>query len=239
MAESRSGLQKKVSSIFESKPVQKTGEGQQKAIAPLLAKGTSLPPALEEKKKDMEVNLIRFRKSGEQKAIRLPSTITVIGRRSNCDLRIPVISVSKRHCQINCDDGSLKIRDLGSRNGTLLNGIRINEALIQPGDWVQIGPIGFVFQINGQPEKVIPPAVKKEEKPKPKKEKIEAKAEKKSAAKTENEIFDDLDDSGISSILDDDIADVKESSGGADMLIDDSELLQDMNLDDLGEPKSK
>ena len=197
----------------------------------------------------MEVKLIRFRKNGQQKAFALPSAVTVIGRRRNCDLRIPVSSVSKKHCQINCDDGALKIRDLGSKNGTLLNGVRINEAVIQPGDWVQIGPIGFVFQIDGKPETDNAPAIKQPEKPKPKKEKVkekaEAKAKKQAEAKakekTDAEHFDKLNDSDVSSILDADVKDSSDASGAADILIDDSESLKvdsDLLLDDLDELKN-
>jgi pSer/pThr/pTyr-binding forkhead associated (FHA) protein len=62
------------------------------------------------------------------------------------------MSVSKRHCQLNCDQGVLRIRDLGSRNGTYLNGERIDgEAEIKAGDRVKIGPLTFVCQIEGQP----------------------------------------------------------------------------------------
>ena len=243
MAENRSGLQKKVSTIFDGAPVPKAGDGQQPAITPLLAKSYSQQTIHEEDA--MEVKLIRFRKNGQQKAFTLPSAVTVIGRRSNCDLRIPISSVSKKHCQINCDDGTLKIRDLGSKNGTLLNGVRINEALIQPGDWVQIGPIGFVFQINGQPEKVIAPAVKQPEKPKPKKEKAKekttAKAEAKAKQKTDADHFEKLNDSDVSAILDADVKDSSDASGAADILIDDSESLKpdsDLLLDDLDELKN-
>ncbi len=237
MAESRSGLQKKVSSIFEGTTVPKTGGGQHKAIVPLLARSENVQITQEEQKTGMEIKLVRFRKNGQQQVIQLPSAVTVIGRRRNCDLRIPLNDVSKKHCQINCDDGALKIRDLGSKNGTLLNGLRITEAVVQAGDWMQIGPIGFVFQIDGKPEKVTAPALKQPEKAKPKKVKAETKAAEKAAKKAEKKIeeenFDKLDSSDVSSILD---ADLKESSDAGDILIDDSELLKedsDLKLDDL------
>jgi pSer/pThr/pTyr-binding forkhead associated (FHA) protein len=102
----------------------------------------------------MDVNLVLFKKDGSRKAFSLPSTVTIIGRRHNCDLCIPLKSVSKRHCQLNQDEGVLKIRDLGSRNGTILNGKRIDEATIQAGDAVKIGPLAFVFQIDGQPKTI-------------------------------------------------------------------------------------
>jgi len=105
----------------------------------------------------MDVNLVLFKKGGSCKAFPLPSSVTVIGRRHNCDLCIPLMSVSKRHCQLNQDKGVLKIRDLGSRNGTRLNGKRIDEATVQAGDAIKIGPLAFVFQIDGKPETITPP----------------------------------------------------------------------------------
>jgi pSer/pThr/pTyr-binding forkhead associated (FHA) protein len=106
----------------------------------------------------MNVNLVLLKKNGSHKFFPLPSSVTVIGRRHSCDLCIPLVSVSRRHCQLNYDDGVLKIRDLDSRNGTYLNGKRINEAVIQAGDSIKIGPLTFVLQIDGQPQTIAEPA---------------------------------------------------------------------------------
>ncbi|HUT30350.1 MAG TPA: FHA domain-containing protein [Sedimentisphaerales bacterium] len=100
----------------------------------------------------MNVNLVLVKKDGTRRVFPLPSSVTIIGRRADCDLYAPLMSVSKRHCQLNCDKGALRIRDLGSRNGTYLNGKRINEAEIKAGDRIRIGPLTFVFQIDGGPE---------------------------------------------------------------------------------------
>ena len=106
----------------------------------------------------MNVNLVLLKKDGSQhKLFPLPSSVTVIGRRHSCDLCIPLMSVSRKHCQLNYDDGVLKIRDLDSRNGTYLNGKRIDEAVIQAGDSVKIGPLTFVLQIDGQPQTIAEP----------------------------------------------------------------------------------
>jgi len=105
----------------------------------------------------MDINLILFKKNGSQKAFALPSNVTVIGRRRDCDLRIPLLPVSRRHCQLTLNNETLTIRDLGSRNGTYLNGKRIDEATIQPGDYIKIGPLTFALQINGQPKEIVPP----------------------------------------------------------------------------------
>jgi pSer/pThr/pTyr-binding forkhead associated (FHA) protein len=105
----------------------------------------------------MDVNLVLLKKNSSHKFFPLPSSVTVIGRRHSCDLCIPLMSVSRKHCQLNYDDGVLKIRDLDSRNGTYLNGKRINEAVIQAGDSIKIGPLTFVLQIDGQPKTIAEP----------------------------------------------------------------------------------
>ncbi len=117
----------------------------------------------------MEVNLVLFKKDGSQKTFSLPDGITVIGRRHDCDLCIPLKTVSRRHCQLNQNNEAVKIRDLGSRVGTFLNGKRIDEAALKAGDYIRIGPLIFLLQINGQPEKIVPPkpSTPKPAKPKP------------------------------------------------------------------------
>jgi pSer/pThr/pTyr-binding forkhead associated (FHA) protein len=100
----------------------------------------------------MDVNLVLLKKNGSHKNFPLPSNVTVIGRRHTCDLCIPLISVSRRHCQISCDNGVWTIRDLDSRNGTYLNGKRVKEAVIKAGDSIKIWPLKFVLQIDGQPQ---------------------------------------------------------------------------------------
>ncbi len=114
----------------------------------------------------MDVNLVLFKKDGSQKAFSLPSDTTIIGRRHDCDLCIPLNIVSKRHCQLNLNNEAVKIRDMGSRNGTFLNDKRIDEATVQPGDYIRIGPLTFLLQIDGEPEKIVPPKPK-QAKPKP------------------------------------------------------------------------
>ncbi len=105
----------------------------------------------------MDVNLVLLEKNGSHKSFPLPSSVTTIGRRHSCDLCVPLTSVSRKHCQLNHDDGVLKIRDLDSRNGTYLNGKRINEAAIQAGDSIKIGPLTFVLQIDGKPQTIAKP----------------------------------------------------------------------------------
>ena len=101
----------------------------------------------------MDVNLVLFKKDGTQKVFELSNGVTVIGRRPDCHLRVPIKLVSRRHCQLSHSEGELKIRDLDSLNGTFLNGKRVDEAVIQAGDRIKVGPITLTLQIDGSTEK--------------------------------------------------------------------------------------
>jgi pSer/pThr/pTyr-binding forkhead associated (FHA) protein len=91
--------------------------------------------------------------------------MTVIGRREDCDLRIPLGEISRKHCRLIRDGDSLRLEDLGSSNGTYLNGQRVQEAILTPGDSVQVGPVVFVLQVDGQPadDELSPIAVQSDE----------------------------------------------------------------------------
>src|SRR5205823_9874665 len=99
----------------------------------------------------MQVVLVMFRQDGERRSFSLTRDITVIGRREDCDLRIPLGEVSRKHCRLIRDGDSLRLEDLGSSNGTYLNAQRVQEAILTPGDSVQVGPVVFVLQVDGQP----------------------------------------------------------------------------------------
>lgn len=106
----------------------------------------------------MDANLVLLKKSGALKSVPLPSTVTVIGRRHDCDLRIPLSTISRRHCRISQNGQALEIHDLGSTWGTFVNDKRVNGSTsVKAGDYVRIGPLTFVCQINGEPEKIVPP----------------------------------------------------------------------------------
>lgn len=106
----------------------------------------------------MDVNLVLFKKNGSQKSFSLPSNVTVVGRRHDCDLCIPLDDVSRRHCQLDLNNETLEVHDLGSRNGTFLNGRQVNgETPVKAGDYLRIGPLTFQLQIDGEPEKTTPP----------------------------------------------------------------------------------
>ncbi len=69
-----------------------------------------------------------------------------IGRDVRCQVMLNDASVSRQHCAIvRMADGFL-LRDLNSRNGTFVNGQRIQEYLLQNGDVIAIGDLAFSFE---------------------------------------------------------------------------------------------
>jgi pSer/pThr/pTyr-binding forkhead associated (FHA) protein len=99
----------------------------------------------------MQAVLVMFRSDGERRSFSITRDMTVVGRREDCDLRIPLGEISRKHCRLVRDGDSLRLEDLGSSNGTYLNGQRVQEAVLGAGDSVQVGPVVFVLQLDGYP----------------------------------------------------------------------------------------
>jgi len=64
----------------------------------------------------------------------------IVGREQDCQLTLSDAAVSRHHCVFLKDEYTTRVRDLGSRNGTLLNGQRVqSEVILQSGDVVVVG----------------------------------------------------------------------------------------------------
>lgn len=73
----------------------------------------------------------------------------LIGREQDCQLRPNSEMVSRHHCVFSMDDFSVRLRDLGSTNGTLVNGERIRkETVLADGDRILIGNLDFLLAIR-------------------------------------------------------------------------------------------
>jgi pSer/pThr/pTyr-binding forkhead associated (FHA) protein len=73
--------------------------------------------------------------------LNLQRPVLLIGRHPECDIRLDLPQVSRRHCCLAMADDRLLIRDLGSRHGVRVNGRRVDEARLLPGDEIAIGPL--------------------------------------------------------------------------------------------------
>lgn len=77
---------------------------------------------------------------------------TVLGRDGSCDITIPGTHLSRRHAEITIAGNKLLIKDLGSANGTFVNGQRITEAAeLRAGDHVKFDVL--IFRVEGPGEK--------------------------------------------------------------------------------------
>ncbi|HEX7008766.1 MAG TPA: FHA domain-containing protein [Phycisphaeraceae bacterium] len=104
----------------------------------------------------MNVSLVMFKADGTRREFPLTRPRTVIGRKNTCDLRIPLSSVSRQHCEIQLDGEQALLRDLGSSNGTFHNSQRVQEVVLAPGDEIVIGPVIFTVTIDGEPQQIKP-----------------------------------------------------------------------------------
>lgn len=78
--------------------------------------------------------------------IEITRDLTIVGRTEECDLRLNHKSVSKMHCVLVKTDGLVLLRDLGSTNGTRVNGQRVRRAALLPDDQLTIAI--FKFRVN-------------------------------------------------------------------------------------------
>ncbi len=102
----------------------------------------------------MDVSLVMFREDGQQREFALEPGQTTIGRKEDCDLRIPLAEISRKHAIVIITDKAVTMRDLGSANGTYVNNKRISEQELAAGDHIVVGPVVFTIRINGEPSDV-------------------------------------------------------------------------------------
>ena len=88
------------------------------------------------------------------KEIRVPLPQFVIGRGEQCHLRPASDVISRKHCALVLEDHRVVLHDFGSKNGTYVNGERVDGTLIlQAGDALQVGPLKFEVVIEQTSQK--------------------------------------------------------------------------------------
>jgi predicted component of type VI protein secretion system len=95
----------------------------------------------------------------EAGSLRLIEGVNSIGRHDDCLIRIRSSQVSRRHCELFEDDGRLIIRDLGSANGTFVNGKRIgSQQVVKPGDVITVGGVTLRIDSDSPPTSAASPS---------------------------------------------------------------------------------
>jgi len=90
--------------------------------------------------------LVMQSNDGRERSFAVSKATTVIGRENTCDLRVPVPTVSQKHCQLTLLDGRLQLNDLKSAAGTYHNGSRVETVTLNHEDTLTIGPVRFVVR---------------------------------------------------------------------------------------------
>ena len=97
----------------------------------------------------MSHRLVIQRRGRRPQVFRLLQPTVVIGRGKGTDLLLPDISVSRQHARVErTDTDGHKIVDLGSQNGTKVNGQKVKEQELKPGDELQVGKFVLVYEFK-------------------------------------------------------------------------------------------
>jgi predicted component of type VI protein secretion system len=92
----------------------------------------------------MELKLVVLAGAKQGTEIPLKKDKFFIGRAKDCNLRAGSEAISRRHCALTHSDGKWTVRDLGSRNGTHVNDVKIDaEVPLRVGDELRVGPLKF------------------------------------------------------------------------------------------------
>jgi hypothetical protein len=81
----------------------------------------------------------------------ITSPKVVIGRSRDCELRIADLNASRKHAEVRHEGGAYWVVDLGSMNGTLVNGRRIEKERLEDGDKITLGSTDIVFGLSPRP----------------------------------------------------------------------------------------
>lgn len=92
---------------------------------------------------------LRLQSLTDAPSILIDRPILLVGRHEECDVQLNSKKVSRRHCVVAQVNDYLVVRDLGSTNGIRVNGERVMERQLRPGDELQIG--GFKYQVCADP----------------------------------------------------------------------------------------
>ena len=109
--------------------------------------GYGMPGGLPPHQHQQTPNARMVANDGRQYALAIGSTI--IGRGEQAQLRLADVGISRRHARLDYDGTRVVLTDLGSTNGTVVNGQRISAVALRPGDVVQFGTTSLTFHVDG------------------------------------------------------------------------------------------
>ena len=87
----------------------------------------------------------------DERGFTIEEGTTVIGRASECEICILDNGLSRRHSAIETASGASFLQDLHSKNGSFVNGVRVERTALQPGDTIRLGDVVFTFNDDAPP----------------------------------------------------------------------------------------
>ncbi len=100
----------------------------------------------------MEVRLV-LEEGRKRRVFTLPATGGVVGRAKGNAVRVPSAEVSRQHCRVVIKGDLVTVEDLGSVNGTFVNGEQVElKKVLRPGDRLEVGPVTFVVEYELMPD---------------------------------------------------------------------------------------
>src|SRR5690349_22264331 len=98
----------------------------------------------------MGFDIVVSEKAGPARRLELESQDITVGRAEENDVCLPRRNISKQHTRIAVEDGAVVVRDLGSTNGTWVNGRRIDGPQpVGPSDRICIGDFALAVEVRG------------------------------------------------------------------------------------------
>ena len=91
----------------------------------------------------------------------------VLGRVSACDVVVADAKASRRHAQLIVEAGVVEVEDLGSSNGTMLNGKPVDRRMLRDGDRIEIGKTVIVYREGDLPGRSKPNEAAVQTRPRP------------------------------------------------------------------------
>ena len=120
-------------------PAARPGRHRHRQAGPVLHRPRRLPPGV------THVLVV----DGPGTRHELTTGRNVIGRGTEADIRLPDTGVSRKHVDVVLDGGTATVEDLGSTNGTLVNGRRVSRQALVDGDVIRIGHSVLVYRQDG------------------------------------------------------------------------------------------
>lgn len=103
----------------------------------------------------MYYKLVMINDNRRGREITLKAGDTIIGRTKGCKIRISAHEISRKHCRIRVNGEQVHVKDLGSANGTRINGNPVTgEYVLQNHDRINVGPVTFMLERKSGPAPV-------------------------------------------------------------------------------------